>query len=278
MFEPAIKWSGSKRIQAAEIVNRIPMEIGTYYEPFCGGCSVLRRLLSSKEHRVNSFVCSDANSDLIDLWNAIRDCPELIVQEYTKMWNELNKDNDLERKKVYFNHVRGRFNETRSPQDFLFIMRTTTNGMPRYNKNGKFNNSFHVTRNGIEPKRLNKVIHEWSNLLLERSVEFVCHDYSKVNPDKGDFMYLDPPYAGTKGMYHGGIDLNQLWDYLRKVKCGYALSFDGKIENGDDFTYSVPSDIYTSHEYLKNGNSSFRRVIGKNNHAEVLESLYIKEI
>ena len=278
MFEPAIKWSGSKRSQANEIVKRIPREIGTYYEPFCGGCSVLRRLLSSKEHRVNSFVCSDANSDLIDLWNAIRDSPEFIVQEYTQMWNELNKDNDLERKKVYFNHVRERFNETRTPHDFLFIMRTTTNGMPRYNKNGKFNNGFHVTRNGIEPKRLNKVIHEWSNLLRERSVEFVCQDYSKVNPDKGDFMYLDPPYAGTKGMYHGGIDLNQLWDYLRKVKCGYALSFDGKIENGDDFTYSVPSDIYTSHEYLKSGNSSFRRVIGKNNHAEVLESLYMKEI
>ena len=92
-----------------------------------------------------------------------------------------------------------------------------------------------------------------------------------------DLVIADQPYAGTKGMYHGGIDLNQLWDYLRKVKFGYALSFDGKIENGDDFTYSVPSDIYTSHEYLKNGNSSFRRVIGKNNHAEVLESLYMKD-
>ena len=103
-FQPAIKWSGSKRSQEAEIVNMIPREIGTYYEPFCGGCSVLRRLLSSKEHRVNSFVCSDANSDLIDLWNSIRDSPEFIVQEYTQMWNELNKDNDLERKKFYINN------------------------------------------------------------------------------------------------------------------------------------------------------------------------------
>ena len=278
MFEPAVKWSGSKRSQAEEIVNRMPREIGTYYEPFCGGCSVLRRLLFSKEHHVNAFVCSDANPDLIDLWNAIRDCPVFIVHKYTQMWNELNKDNDLGRKKDYFNQVRERFNAIRQPQDFLFIMRTTTNGMPRYNKDGKFNNSFHVTRNGIEPERLNKVIQEWNNVLRERSVEFVCQDYSKVNPDKGDFMYLDPPYAGTKGMYHGGIDLEQFWDYLRKVKCGYALSFDGKIENGDDFTYSVPKDIYTSHEYLRNGNSSFRRVIGKNNHAEVLESLYMKEI
>ena len=278
MFEPAVKWSGSKRKQAEKIINRMPREIGTYYEPFCGGCSVLRRLLSSKEHHVNAFVCSDANSDLINLWNAIRDCPVFIVNKYAQMWNELNKDNDLGRKKDYFNQVRERFNATRQPHDFLFIMRTTTNGMPRYNKDGKFNNSFHVTRNGIEPERLNKVIQEWSNVLRERSVEFVCQDYRKVNPEKGDFLYLDPPYAGTTGMYYGGIELNPLWDYLRNVKCGYALSFDGKIDGGEDFTYSVPEDIYTRHEYLKGGNSAFRRVIGKNNHAEILESLYVKEI
>ena len=276
MFEPAVKWSGSKRKQAEKIINRMPREIGTYYEPFCGGCSVLRRLLSSKEHHVNAFVCSDANSDLINLWNAIRDCPVFIVNKYAQMWNELNKDNDLGRKKDYFNQVRERFNATRQPHDFLFIMRTTTNGMPRYNKDGKFNNSFHVTRNGIEPERLNKVIQEWSNVLRERSVEFVCQDYRKVNPEKGDFLYLDPPYAGTTGMYYGGIELNPLWDYLRNVKCGYALSFDGKIDGGEDFTYSVPEDIYTRHEYLKGGNSAFRRVIGKNKQAEILESLYVK--
>jgi DNA adenine methylase len=137
MFEPAVKWSGSKRKQAEEIINRMPREIGTYYEPFCGGCSVLRRMLSSKEHHVNAFVCSDANPDLIDLWNAIRDCPVFIVHKYTQMWKELNKDNDIGRKKDYFNQVRERFNAIRSPQDFLFIMRTTTNGMPRYNKDGK---------------------------------------------------------------------------------------------------------------------------------------------
>ena len=278
MFEPAVKWSGSKRSQAEEIIKRIPRKIDTYYEPFCGGCSVLRRLLSSKEHEIGRFVCSDANPDLINLWNAIKECPVFLASKYTQMWNELNQDNDLERKKAYFNQVRARFNEIRNPQDFLFIMRTTTNGMPRYNKDGKFNNAFHVTRNGIEPNRFKKIIEEWSSILRERSVEFVCQDYRSLNPEKGDFLYLDPPYAGTTGMYYGGIELNALWDFLRNLKCGYALSFDGGIEGKSDFTYPVPKDIYTSHEYLRNGNSSFRRVIGKDKHAEVLESLYVKEI
>lgn len=47
VFEPAIKWSGSKRSQAFEILGYFPYEIDTYYEPFCGGCSVLNRLMHS---------------------------------------------------------------------------------------------------------------------------------------------------------------------------------------------------------------------------------------
>lgn len=34
MFEPAVKWSGSKRSQAEEIIKLFPKEIDTYYEPF----------------------------------------------------------------------------------------------------------------------------------------------------------------------------------------------------------------------------------------------------
>lgn len=44
MFEPVIKWSGSKRSQAKNILTYFPKEIDVYYEPFCGGASVLRRL------------------------------------------------------------------------------------------------------------------------------------------------------------------------------------------------------------------------------------------
>lgn len=277
MFEPAIKWSGSKRSQAEEIIKRFPKKIDTYYEPFCGGCSVLRRLLSSSRHEVGRFVCSDANPDLISLWNTIKEDPKFLLERYTKMWFELNKDGDLGRKKAYFNEVKSRFNETRKPEDFLFIMRTTTNGMPRYNDKGKFNNSFHITRNGIKPSNLELVLDDWSLILCRKHVEFVCRDYREVKPEKGDFLYLDPPYAGTKGMYHGGIDLDALWNWLREVKCGYALSFDGKVDGVSDFTHEVPKELYTKHEYLLGGNSSFRRVIGTNTHATVFESLYLKE-
>ena len=274
MFEPAIKWSGSKRSQAEEIIKLFPKEIDTYYEPFCGGCSVLRRLLSS-DIKVNHYICSDLNGDLINLWNMIKNDPEYLSNYYEKLWSELNIDDDKERKKRYFEYVRERYNVERKAEDFLFIMRTTTNGMPRYNKEGKFNNSFHITRNGILPNKLKKVLSEWSELLNKYGVEFKCCDYSEIVSDENDLLYLDPPYANTKGMNYGSLDLQKFFSWLETQKGYYLLSFDGKSGEVDN-TYDLPSSLYSEHKYILNGNSSFKRTIGKSNDSIVYESLYLK--
>lgn len=273
-FQPVIKWSGSKRSQAEEIIKRFPKEIDIYYEPFVGGASVLRMLLSSSVE-VSQYICSDINNDLIDLWNLIKNDPILIADTYNKMWHELNADDDKERKKQYFYKVRDRFNKEKNPLDFMFIMRTTTNGMPRYNLSGEFNNSFHVTRNGIKPNTLRNITVKWSKLLNENNVQFVCENYINIKPNKNDFMYLDPPYSNTKGMYYGALNYDVFWEWLRRQECGYILSFDG-ISGNVDNTYAVPTDIYDKHEYLLSGNSSFKRTIGKSNDSIVYESLYVK--
>ena len=123
MFQPAIKWSGSKRSQANEIITYFPKEIDIYYEPFCGGASVLRALLESGI-KVNTYVCSDINRDLINLWNEIKLNPIGISEVYKKRWHELNdKDDDKERKRRYFEYVRELYNREHKPYDFFFILR-----------------------------------------------------------------------------------------------------------------------------------------------------------
>jgi DNA adenine methylase len=274
MFEPVIKWSGSKRSQASEIIKYFPKNIDTYYEPFIGGGSMMRELLDS-DIKVNKIICSDINEDLINLWNSIKNDFEGVYWHYKSLWVELNKDENKERKKEFFNQIRERYNKERNPLDFMFIMRTTTNGMPRYNAKGEFNNSFHVTRDGIIPDKLYKILEEWSYKLNKNNVQFIVSDYKNINPQENDFIYMDPPYANTKGMYFGGLDNEELFDYIRNLKCKYALSFNGK--SGDvDNTYKVPKDIYNEHLYIKSGNSSFKRVIGKSNDSIVYESLYLK--
>jgi DNA adenine methylase len=112
-------------------------------------------------------------------------------------------------------------------------------------------------------------------LLNKNNVEFKCCSFEEINPNENDFMYLDPPYANTKGMYFGGFDNKKLFEWLKDVKCKWAMSYDG-ISGKEDNTFSVPKELYDEHIYLKSGNSSFKRTIGKDKNAMVYESLYIK--
>lgn len=278
-FQPVIKWSGSKRPIAQNIVDLFPREINNYYEPFCGGASVMRCLLDNiKENKIKvngNIICSDVNKDLINLWNAIKTSPDAVSLHYDKLWRELNRTEDKAVKRSYFEEIRDRLNKEHNPLDFMFIMRTTTNGMPRYNKNGEFNNSFHITRDGINPETLKKIIFEWSVLLNKNNVEFKCCSFEEIKPNENDFIYLDPPYANTKGMYFCGFDNKKLFGWLKDVKSKWIMSYDG-ISGKEDNTFAVPKELYDEHVYLKSGNSSFKRTIGKDKNAMVYESLYIK--
>lgn len=270
-FKPVIKRSGSKRGQSEEIIKYFPKEIDTYYEPFIGGGSVLFQLLHS-DIKVKDYICSDINNDLINLWNVIKKYPTYISKSYEGMWNELNKDEDIERRKFYYYHIRNRFNDQRDVADFFFLTRTCINGLIRYNSKGEFNASFHFSRKGINPKEAEKIINEWSNKISEANVKFICQDYKGIRPRENDFIYLDPPYINTKGMYFGQIDYNEFWDFLRNLKCDYAFSFDG-ISGDKDNTYNVPTDVYDKHIYTDVAISGFGKIHQKKNYVQ--ESLYL---
>ena len=277
-LQPVVKWSGSKRSQAADIVKYIKKDYDTYYELFCGGCSVLFYILNNQYYtsKFKRFVCNDINSPLIELYKMIKEDCAYVQETYKRLWAELNKDENLDRKKEYFGYIRRQFNQNHAPELLFFIMRTTTNGMPRYNQNGEFNNSFHVTRNGMMPSETEGILRNWSYLLRKHKVEFYSKSYDEYETTEHDLLYLDPPYAGVSknSMYFGSINQENLWNYLKNTKSDWLLSFDGKAGKEDN-TVAIPK-IYKEHVYLNSGNSSFRRVIGKSNDTIVEESLYTR--
>lgn len=274
-FQPVIKWTGSKRSQVDKILSYFPKEINTFYEPFCGGCSVLYGLLNS-DIIVKKYVVSDINQDLINLWNCIKTEPKILAQHYNLLWLDLNSVDDIEYKKSFYNNIKNRFNKDHNPMDFLFLLRTCFNGLVRYNNKGDFNTSFHLNRNGIIPNKLSNIIDEWSKLLNKNNVEFIACDYRKIQPiNNNDFMYFDPPYAKTKGLYYGTLDNELFFDYLRKLKCSYILSYDG-ISGKINSTVDLSTDLFDKHIYLNSGNSSFKRIVEIDKQADVYESLYIK--
>lgn len=265
MFQPVIKWSGSKRSQSSKIKEFLPAEFGTYYEPFIGGGSMLYAISPEKA------ACGDICEPLINLWNEIKERPEELSEAYQARWTRLQ----TEGYETYY-EIRDDFNRDHSPLDLMFLSRTCVNGLIRFNANGEFNNSFHHTRPGIAPDKLDKIIKDWSKHI--QGAEFISGDYrvTTETAKAGDFIYLDPPYFHTKGRYYGTIDFEEFVAYLDSLNSKgikYALSFDG-IRGDDDYTVDLPKELYKRHEFIPSGNSSFKKVMDKQS-LQVLESLYL---
>lgn len=261
LIPPIIKWTGSKRHVAAEIVSHFPDEIETYYEPFLGGGSVFAALVLSGK-RVNKFVLSDINSDLIDLWKTIKDRPLLLLCEYERRWAGLKSFKSYAAQKEYYNKIREKFNRFKDTYDFFFLNRTCFNGLIRYNSHGEFNSAFHYERSGISPENLSAVIDRWNKILSNISLEFVCQKYDEIHPSLADFCFFDPPYPETNSMYFGNFDQDEFWKFVGNVPCKYSL------------TYKREMGVHCKQHFLiGGGNSSFKRLA--KSESKVYESLYL---
>ena len=259
-----LKWTGSKRSQAARIAALAPHH-ERYYEPFLGGGAMLYMLGKP------GAVGGDLYAPLIAFWELVRDHPEHLIADYTAQWMALQRDLP-----GYFYLVRDRFNSEQRPEDLNFLMRTCVNGIVRFNKSGQFNNSFHLSRKGMLPQRFAKIVRIWSARL--QGIEFRTGDFEETTADAkaGDFLYLDPPYAGNKQRYIGNLDVDRLYcvlDDLNRRNVKWALSFDG-VRGATAYEHSLPVDLYTRKVSLNSGYSAVAKVL--NGPVEmVTESLYL---
>jgi len=263
-----IKWTGSKRSQAARIATYFPKECsGTYFEPFLGGGAVSY----FAAQRFPRLLASDLYAPLIDLWKRVQTQPDTVSNCYRNDWQKLQDDFP-----GYFFKVRDRFNKSPNGQDLLFLSRTCVNGIIRFNKRGEFNNSIHLSRRGMKPSVFTSVVNRWSFAIQHTT--YSVRDYSTIVSDaaKGDFAYLDPPYFNSHNRYVQDLDLDKFLSYLDALNSKgvkWALSFDGN-RGGKDLTYDLPRELYKSHMIIDNGNSAVQKVL--NDSVETVEeSLYL---
>lgn len=176
---PLLKWPGGKRALLAEILPLVPEEYGTYYEPFLGG-GALYFALQSKQ-----AVLSDSNSDLIECYKVIRDDPVAILRKLAQFKNT---------KSAYL-QVRG--SKPTSPVGraarLVYLTTLAFNGIYRVNLRGEFNVPYGWKKH-LEVAQENRLL-AVSRALAGRTLR--CADFADVlrEAEKGDFVYLDPPYT-----------------------------------------------------------------------------------
>lgn len=204
--EPVIKWAGGKRQLLPVLTDRLEAVDcrGTYYEPFVGGGALFLALGHAPA------VINDANPAITEMYRTIRDHPESLMEQLDIM-TELYNGKDEVYKKEYYQRIRRRFNNRIRKDDFcrvlrtadlIFLNKTCFNGLYRENARGEFNVPWgkQETVNLYDPANIRRISR------LMQSVDAECWDFEDAVKDaeRGDVVFMDPPYHQTFTGYRGG--------------------------------------------------------------------------
>lgn len=213
--KPFLKWVGGKSQIIDEIMSLFPRKCNNYHELFLGGGSVLLALLTlQKEGKIiieGQIYAYDSNDSLIHLYKHIQNNKDEffeIINKYKAIYNSITGTNSNKKPKTlreamgskesYYYWARSEYlkkekSSIESSALFLFLNKLCFRGLYREGPNG-FNVPFGHYKNTptmIDKEALDKI----SDLIQNVKFECMNCNASMKNVMKGDYVYLDPPYA-----------------------------------------------------------------------------------
>lgn len=223
LVAPVVKWVGGKRQLLSEISPLLPKRITSYCEPFLGGGAVLFSIQPSKA------IVNDLNSDLITVYEVIRDDVEELIDNLKKHENSSEyfyTIRDMDRNKETY----AAMSKVERASRLIYLNKTCFNGLFRVNSSGEFNSPFGHYKN---PNIVNEPVLRAVNKYFSSSNITFCNEDFAVTLSrigKGSFVYLDPPYdpvsdtANFTGYNRGGFDRNE---QIRLKQCCDELTQRG---------------------------------------------------
>jgi len=186
---PILRWAGSKRKLLPLLISRMPARFNRYFEPFAGSSCLFFAV------RPKRAVLGDVNPDIITTYTILRAHPHLLYRAVSAIPNTSRTYYSI--RKQQGTHPAGSFEKAVC---FTYLNRFCFNGVFRTNKKGQFNVP-RGTKAGIIPsfRSFNRCS------IALRSAELRLLDFEECLCDarKGDFVYLDPPYATHKSRNRG---------------------------------------------------------------------------
>lgn len=202
---PFLRWAGSKRALLHEFVDLIPVEYGTYWEPFLGAGSLFFLL------QPENAVIGDKLVPLVDAYRAVAERVDLVLRYLAPL--------DVSRETYYRVRDNRGSSSYKLAAEFIFLNKTCWNGLYRVNAEGKFNVPYGAPKTGfvIDPSNLRAC----SRTLGQPGVKIRDGDFERIlgSVKPGDLVFLDPPYV-TGHNNNGFIDYNEVlfsWDDQRRL-------------------------------------------------------------
>lgn len=182
---PFIKWAGGKTQLVDELVDRLPVVFNNYHEPFLGGGALFFNLY--REGKIKHARISDLNSELIDVYCAIRNKRTAVINELSKYPHD---------EEFYYQLRSKNPSELSLPvraARMIYMNKTGYNGLYRVNKSGGFNVPFGRYKNPkyLDKENLQAVSSALQNVDIHNASFETVLDYAK----EGDLVYFDPPYV-----------------------------------------------------------------------------------
>lgn len=184
-LRPVVKWAGGKSQLLGEILARLPSSIETYYEPFVGGGAVFFAL--AKEGRFRRAVLADANTELVDVYWAVKHHVNGLIREL--------REHQQAHSEAYYYDMRKARPRSRLGRAarLVYLNKTGYNGLYRVNRSGEFNVPYGRYRkpNVCDEENLRAA----SEVLAQATIEVSDFEAVCLRARPGDVVYLDPPYV-----------------------------------------------------------------------------------
>lgn len=216
LVQPFLKWAGGKRQLLSELKKRVPSNYTTYYEPFLGAGSLLLYL------QPKIAVVNDVNTDLINLYEIIKNDVESLIKDLSKHKNNSDyfyKIREIDRNQQEYDKL----SIVEKASRLMYLNKTCYNGLFRVNRSGEFNVPFGRYKN---PNIINEItLRAVNNYFNKSNIIFKNTDFFSAldSITKDSFVYFDPPYdpvsssANFTGYVKNGFDKSE--QYRLKDLC-----------------------------------------------------------
>jgi DNA adenine methylase len=251
-----LKWIGNKQKFAAEITSYFPQKFKRYLEPFLGSGAILATVAPS------SGIGSDTFKPLIEIWQTLKNKPELLKSWYSDRRNLITRS--VAKEDVYKNVLQS-YNSNPNGADFLYLSRTCYGGVIRFRKSDGYMSTPCGAHTPIDPESFNSRVDIWHSRV--RNSVFIHSDYKDTfrSAKRGDLIYCDPPYSFSQSILYGAqsFSLVELLEEIERAKGNgvfVALSIDGHKKSGNILCdLPIPKKLFEREMFVDIGVSMLRR-------------------